>query len=557
MKIFSLSKFFLNICIDFFISFCEISENYIYRTQQSLRTFRRILKTIMDEDNELVQGLVRQRVIDDIDPDQPIIVEDVNMDDEIYSSAEEVDWTSSNSSDSDDSMRGAMLPLRSLQGLAQYNTSRPKKMYTFQPYRLTKRYFRNRNAMGGYPLARSGHRVIASESNLYSLGGYNPRTANSARRRGRCLLFQELWAYNFAANKWSLVLDARTTSGMPTELASNALTIYKNVLISHGGTGFPFGEYCSNDCYFYSTGQKSIVTKLQVTGDLPLAQYGPAIVIHNDYLYTIGGTTGFDYSCDIYRLHLIKRVWENVYISRPEMRDDPEGRYRHEVVYDGKHIYVLGGGTSQLVYDLERIPAFNLKTNRWEYYDTLPDPTLVNNTDPRSGYPKPRKCFACVQHTLSNGDVEAFISGGLQGDSRTYFADIWKINITTKQWYLIRTARLPRPIYFHSAANSGNGCMYIFGGIECGEKDMRRRNDLYKMWMTIPKLSEMCWDAITYYNEDLDVYNREILLDAGIPDRFVNRVPLRIRKKPRSEINETRLDSSFENLPKRQRSRTQ
>lgn len=67
--------------------------------------------------------------------------------------------------------------------------------------------------------------------------------------------------------------------------------------------------------------------------------------------------------------------------------------------------------------------------------------------------------------------------------------------------------------------------MYIFGGIEYNDKEMRRRNDLYKMWMTIPKLSEMCWDAITYYNDNLDLYDRKALLSSGIPKRFTERLP--------------------------------
>lgn len=95
----------------------------------------------------------------------------------------------------------------------------------------------------------------------------------------------------------------------------------------------------------------------------------------------------------------------------------------------------------------------------------------------------------------------------------------------TKQWSIIQTASLPRPLYFHSAAHSDNGCMYIFGGIEYNDKEMRRRNYLYKMWMTIPKLSEMCWDAITYYNDNLDLYDRKALLSAGIPKSYTDRLP--------------------------------
>ncbi|XP_055838665.1 kelch domain-containing protein 10 homolog [Episyrphus balteatus] len=387
--------------------------------------------------------------------------------------------------------------------------------YVFKAYDLVKINYKLQKSEE-FPVSRSGHRIIASDGHLYSLGGYNPRSARAAARHGRCLLFQELWSYNFATKKWNLLMDSQTRN-MPQELASNALAIHNNLLISHGGTGYPFGECCSNDCHIFVTGQHRRVFRLTVEGDLPTAQYGPGIVIHDDYLYTIGGTTGFDYSCDVYRLNLKTKVWENVYICRPEMRDDPEGRYRHEVVYDGNHIFILGGGTSMTVYDLQTIPAFNLKSNTWDYFETKPDPTI------RAGMPKPRKCFSCVQLDTPNG-VEAYITGGLQSDFQTYFADVWKINFRTMQWTLIKTAVLPRPLYFHSATTPGNGCMYIFGGIEYNKTAMRRRNDLYKMWMTIPKLSEMCWDAITFYNPNLDKYKRNYLLKIGIPERFVDRV---------------------------------
>lgn len=407
-----------------------------------------------------------------------------------------------------------------------------REEYAFRPFELVKVNYKTQS-WEQFPIARSGHRVIASDSHLYSLGGYNPRSARQAARHGRVLLFQELWSYNFATKKWKLLMDSRTKN-MPQELASNALAIHNNLLISHGGTGYPFGECCSNDCHIYATGlNHRRVFRLTVEGDLPVAQYGPGIVVHDNYLYTIGGTTGFDYSCDVYRLNLRTKVWENVYICRPEMREDPEGRYRHEVVYDGKHIFILGGGTSVTVYDLQTIPAFNLQTNSWDYFETKADPSIVD------GIPKPRKCFSCVQLETDNG-VEAYITGGLQSDLITYFDDVWKINFRTMQWTLVKSAVLPEPLYFHSAATPGNGCMYIFGGIEFNKTAMRRRNDLYKMWMTIPKLSEMCWDAITHYNPNLDKYKRNYLLKTGIPERFVDRVI-----EPNTETPSSKARSRF------------
>lgn len=69
-----------------------------------------------------------------------------------------------------------------------------------------------------------------------------------------------------------------------------------------GGTGYPFGTQCSNKCYLflpYSTPKQ--ITLLKVVGDKPDAQYGQAIMLRDKYLYVVGGTTGFEYSCDIYR----------------------------------------------------------------------------------------------------------------------------------------------------------------------------------------------------------------------------------------------------------------
>lgn len=85
--------------------------------------------------------------------------------------------------------------------------------------------------------------------------------------------------------------------------------------------------------------------------------------------------------------------------------------------------------------------------------------------------------------------------------------------------------------------------MYIFGGIQYSEKDLRRRNDLFKMWMTIPKLSDICWDAITYYNNNLHYFDRETLLQAGIPDRYVNRLPPLQGQLSKQETND--LDESL------------
>lgn len=72
----------------------------------------------------------------------------------------------------------------------------------------------------------------------------------------------------------------------------------------------------------------------------------------------------FDYVF-ICRLNLNTFVWEIVYLCQGAADYEPEGRYRHEVCFDNRNIYVLGGGTAMDVYDLCVIPVFSLDRNLW------------------------------------------------------------------------------------------------------------------------------------------------------------------------------------------------
>lgn len=68
------------------------------------------------------------------------------------------------------------------------------------------------------PPARSGHRCVADNTNLYVFGGYNPDYDESGGSDNEDYpLFRELWKYHFATGCWQQI---RTEGYMPTELAS-------------------------------------------------------------------------------------------------------------------------------------------------------------------------------------------------------------------------------------------------------------------------------------------------------------------------------------------------
>ncbi|KAJ6644230.1 Kelch domain-containing protein 10 like [Pseudolycoriella hygida] len=407
------------------------------------------------------------------------------------------------------------------------------KMYTFRPYELVKVNYKCykgifNKGINSYPRPRSGHRIVCNDSDLYCFGGFNPNISDRARVGGRTLyLFQELWKFDLFTKKWNIVYSP-TIEGMPEELASNAVILRNNMLLVFGGTGYPFGSSCSNKCFLFWPYNKrpKTISPLETTGEGPLPQYGQAVTLHNDYLYVVGGTTGFEYSCDVYRLHLVTKVWECISICREDIREDPKGRYRHEIVTDDANIYVLGGGNADTAYSLEHIPVFSFELQQWTVMHSKPDASLSP-----PGYPEPRKCHSCVQYDTDNG-IEVVIAGGFFEDL-AFFDDIWKLNLSTLQWTLLKTARLPYPLYFHDAATSGNGQMYIFGGVEVkGLEDdpdnevyeSERTNEVYSMWTTIPKLSEISWQAVLHYNPKLPTYSLTEMLEMGISMKFASRI---------------------------------
>ncbi|XP_008933405.1 PREDICTED: kelch domain-containing protein 10-like, partial [Merops nubicus] len=97
------------------------------------------------------------------------------------------------------------------------------------------------------PPARSGHRCVADNANLYVFGGYNPDYDESGGPENEDYpLFRELWRYNFATDTWH---QMSTEGYMPRELASMSLVLHGNNLLVFGGTGIPFGESNGNDVH--------------------------------------------------------------------------------------------------------------------------------------------------------------------------------------------------------------------------------------------------------------------------------------------------------------------
>nr|AON96615.1 kelch domain-containing protein 10-like protein [Bicyclus anynana] len=390
-----------------------------------------------------------------------------------------------------------------------------RRDYKFEPFKITVVKYRG-NAR---PRPRSGHRIACDDVRIYCFGGYNPYLPMNAIQRNNPTwtptmpLFKELWSFCIASRKWT---QHRVDENMPEELASNAMCMNGRYLMIYGGTGAPFGNKCSNDVITWRTHENDAKLQvLEVTGARPPGQYGQSILCHDGAFYTVGGTNGFAYNCDIYRLDLRTMVWEPIFVGTGQ-EDEPLGRYRHEVARVGNKLYIIGGGTGEWAFELMEIPMFDLETRTWTILTPKADDSMKDTVQPL-----PRKCHSAVQIDTPNG-AQVFVAGGTDGHG--VFDDIWRLNLSDMRWHLMQKTVLPQPLYFHSSTVSSNGCMYVFGGIEPNLQETRRNNVMYKVWLCIPKLSEICWEALLNFHPNMDQVDKSSLLDVGIPRHFVERL---------------------------------
>lgn len=202
------------------------------------------------------------------------------------------------------------------------------------------------------PKPRSGHRVVASEAFMFSYGGYNPApVVDYMDQDEEQRIFKEVWSFNFARREWAK--KEACPESFPVGLASSGVKRLDNMMIIHGGTGFPFGVLNSNDTHVAPL-QNGAIKKLTTTGEIPPPMYGQACAIdeENKLLYVLGGTSGLTFTMDLYCLDLKTLSWSKIEPSGGEV---PEGRYRHEVAMYGSKMVVFGGGTLEKSFDLQVI----------------------------------------------------------------------------------------------------------------------------------------------------------------------------------------------------------
>ncbi|CAG5134602.1 unnamed protein product [Candidula unifasciata] len=382
------------------------------------------------------------------------------------------------------------------------------------------------------PVGRSGHRIIVTDDSLYSLGGFNPVLTGymtTVNARGHPL-FKELWRFNLSTRKWHLLDDFYS---VPPTIASHTIAKVGRWLFLFGGTAIPFGETPTSALYRYDLqsskhpasgdrcdcdghairGDEVAHVRISnhwhlipVAGDIPEERYGHTMTMSFPYVYIVGGTSGYIYNSEVFRLDLSGPMGKWTKLSSDSDPRQPVGRYRHETAFDGKKLYVFGGGTERDAFSLVNIHTFDISTCEWGTLKTLPDP--------QHGHPKSRKCHSCCQY---KNDV--FLVGGVSGTSATnemtLYDDIWKFSLTNATWFKYFTA-LSVPLYFHSADFlPSKGCIIIFGGVTSYNGDVVRTKRILSVRVAVGNLLELAWDVVCDFIKDR--WNEIDMNELGIP----------------------------------------
>lgn len=364
------------------------------------------------------------------------------------------------------------------------------------------------------PDARSGHRIVIDDSNIYSYGGYNPSpssTITDPRDMAEFPLFRELWKFNLTSNIWNR-LDM--TGSVPKECVSYACILVNKKLFVIGGTGFPFAEVRSNVLYCFDL---AILhwSVAPCKGTLPGKVYGHSLLHINGYIFLFGGTTGFFYNNEMYKLNLHSLTWQLISQPSSDGQTAPSPRYRQEMIAYGNLLYLFGGGTSETEESLKTVWIFDTEINKWH--------AVISKPDQINGFPAPRKCHACVHY-----DNDVYVSGGLGAGDNPALKDMWKFHIPTSQWIRLHLT-LKNEIYFHAAAISESGTLYIFGGVipshlDSDDSTSIRSNALHKVDLYVKSLGEVCWEYIIDKFPQLLLLPHSDLIKLGIPRMYLTRL---------------------------------
>jgi len=223
-------------------------------------------------------------------------------------------------------------------------------------------------------------------------------------------LYGDIYSLDLETHKWSI--ESTSGTAPPPRLGHTAVSIPGNKMIVFGGNT---DRSMLNDLFVYDITKKSW-TKLNPSGELPVARTGTIGTHIGNYIYIFGGIKYYGdiygYLNDAYRLNLETTKWEKI---NTQGKMDPRASFCAITSASGN--YLLLHGYWQLFQD--DTVYLDSKTQTW---------TQLDDSDSHE-LPLGRSHASAV--TLNEGDrttVYLFAGNdGIMGPELGYRNSVWKI----------------------------------------------------------------------------------------------------------------------------------
>ncbi|XP_057322189.1 kelch domain-containing protein 10 homolog [Microplitis mediator] len=386
-------------------------------------------------------------------------------------------------------------------------------MYTFKPHVFTE-HSPNGDAE---PEGRFQSTIRCNGKNLYIYGGMDSNDLEN-------YAFRKIWVYNLARQQWRLM---RTESNLPdnsdfsfgTILESNYLVIYT---IRYAFDDEPLTSRDKCRLHICDLNTESVLVQ-GTSGQISYPSYALNLIRHGKYIYTVGIEKDYGHFSDVHKLNLENLVWEVVYICRGLDANEPVGRINHTLVYGNNMIYIFGGFSSRPgldTFSFVKISAFDLENCCWKKVDTYGDEDYIPH------YPVATCDFAVTSYTdPDSGEMNVIISGGLVRGHKDALNDVWRLNLTSLKWTCLERfgTVLPCPVNGHSMTISPDGKLFTFGGyiFNNDTEEGICSSTLHSTWLRIPRLEDICWEAVFHYYPNLISMTDKEIIALGIPPQLL------------------------------------
>ncbi|XP_057321502.1 kelch domain-containing protein 10 homolog [Microplitis mediator] len=389
-------------------------------------------------------------------------------------------------------------------------------MYAFKPHVFTEHF----SSSIAKPKGRINSKIHCDGKNVYIYNNMYPAPLSAQdllnNLFGSNLEAHEIWLYNLAGQQWRLM---RNNSNLPDKDHVTFGIIFESsylVFWTKGGRSNDGLSSLRYQLHIWDLNTESVLVR-ETSGDIPDVPTGLNLIRHGKYFYTVGIDALLEEFSDVYRLNIEDGVWEAVYICKGLDANEPVGRSDHTLVHDKNMIYIFGGvrTDSELEFSLFEIPGFDLEKCCWKIVETHGDEDYVPH------YPVLRYDFAVTSYTdPDTGEINVIISGGIDCDHENALNDVWRLNLTSLKWTCLEKygTVLPDYVYSHSMTVSPAGKLFTFGGhISINMEDETCSSSLHSTWLRIPKLTDICLEAVFHYFPNLKSMTDKEIMSLGLP----------------------------------------